>query len=35
VCARCVQTGRCDPFERAIERQERRGHEVKAWGLAR
>ncbi len=34
VCPRCLTTGRCDPFEKAIERVEARGRALRSYGLA-
>jgi hypothetical protein len=34
VCPRCMVSGRCDPFEKAIERVEARGRALRSYGLA-
>lgn len=34
VCPRCVVSGRCDPFEKAIERVEAKGRMLRSYGLA-
>ena len=34
VCPACMISGRCDPFERAIERIEAKGTALRSYGLA-
>ncbi|WP_445490181.1 hypothetical protein [Rhodopseudomonas sp. RCAM05734] len=34
VCPRCLVSGRCDPFEKAIERVEARAMALRSYGLA-
>jgi hypothetical protein len=33
VCPACMVSGRCDPFEQRIERQEARGRAMRSYGL--
>lgn len=33
ICAGCAATGRCDPFEKKLERSERRGQLLRAAGV--
>lgn len=34
VCPACVETGRCDPLEAKLEREERRYEALRSYGLA-